>query len=152
MRLLSTSEPGTRPVRSVVALLLTDGDRLCLLRRSGAVGSDRGRWHCLTGFLDDQRDPAGHALVELAEETGLGREDLRTFRAGPVLELPDAHGATWRIWLFSAEVRHRRIRLNWEHDAVCWVAWERAAGDGRELVPWLADVVEGVGLRSPAAA
>jgi hypothetical protein len=152
LRPLSTPEFGTRPPRSVVALLLTDGDRLCLLRRSRAVGSDRGRWHCVAGFLDDRRDPAGHALVELAEETGLGPADLRSFRAGPVLELPDAHGGSWRIWMFRAEVRHRRIRLNWEHDAGCWVAWQRAADDGRELVPWLADVVEAAGIGSPAAA
>jgi len=141
----SPSEEGA-PHRAVVAVLLTHRGRLCLLRRSRLVGSDRGRWHCVTGFAEEGVDPARQALVELAEETGLGPDELRSFEAGPVLELPDGRSGSWRVSVYRAEARRDRLTLNWEHDDACWVPWPAAADDERELVPWLAAVVDAAGL------
>ncbi|QYB07430.1 NUDIX domain-containing protein [Rhodococcus sp. USK10] len=125
-----------RSDRSVVALLLLNQGELCLLRRSSLVASDPGRWHCITGYLDSGDDPAEHVLVELGEETGLSRLDLADLVAGPVLSLPGGDGV-WTVHVFVATARHQRVRLNWEHEDVCWTPWSRAGEDGRELVPWL---------------
>ncbi|MDF3308211.1 NUDIX domain-containing protein [Rhodococcus sp. T2V] len=126
--------------RSVVALLLQNDGALCLLRRSSFVASDPGRWHCVTGYLDSGADPAEHVLVELVEETGLSRLDLDDLVEGPVLCLPGDDG-NWTVHVFVATTRHQRIRLNWEHEDVCWIPWSRAGEDGRELVPWLSVLV-----------
>jgi len=126
--------------RRVVALLLQNRGRLCLLRRSSCVASDVGMWHCITGFLDSGVDPERHVLTELAEETGLLRRDLSDFAAGPVLTLPGGDG-DWVVHVYVATARHQRVRLNWEHEDFCWVPWVHAAGEGRVLVPWLSTLV-----------
>src|SRR5690349_940975 len=110
------ADQGAAPPRVVVAVLLTHRGRICLLRRSALVASDRGRWHCVTGYLDAGADPALHALREVAEETGLWREDLVSFEAGPVLDLPDGRSGSWRVLVYRAETVHGRLTLNWEHD------------------------------------
>ena len=73
--------PAPLPDRTVVAVLMFREGRLCLLRRSHAVGSDRGRWHCVTGFVDSGVDPDAQALIEVREETGLTASDLETWRS-----------------------------------------------------------------------
>lgn len=133
--------------RRIVALLLKHGDRLCLLRRSALVGSDVGMWHCVTGFLDADVEPEKQALVELREETGLIPQDLQSFSAGPVLRLRGGDGE-WTVHVFVATSKHRRVRLNWEHDDVCWVSWASAGGSGRVLVPWLSKLVGEVGSQA----
>ncbi|MGU3586812.1 NUDIX domain-containing protein [Rhodococcus sp. C26F] len=144
----SVAEPLSEPVeRRIVALLLKHGNRLCLLRRSALVRSDVGMWHCVTGFLEADVEPENQALAELSEETGLIRQDLRSFSAGPVLRMLGADGE-WTVHVFVATSKHRRIRLNWEHDDVCWVPWASAEGDGRALVPWLSTLVGEVGSQA----
>lgn len=140
------SGEGGAEQRAIVALLLTHRGRLCLLRRSALVGSDRGRWHCVTGFLEPGVHPARQALVELAEETGLQRKDLHSFAAGPVLDLPDGRAGSWRVFVYHAESSGVALTLNWEHDDACWVSWPLAREDGRDLVPWLTDLVAGAQL------
>jgi 8-oxo-dGTP pyrophosphatase MutT (NUDIX family) len=140
------------PARAVVAMLLTHRGRICLLRRSERVGSDVGRWHCITGFLDPGVSPAGHVLTELAEETGLTVDDLDWWRHETDLVLPDARSGSWRVHVYRAEVSDPRVALNWEHDAVRWVPWSAAADLGRDLVPWLGEVVAATDIGRPAAA
>jgi 8-oxo-dGTP diphosphatase len=132
--------------RTVVAVLLAHRGRLCLLRRSALVGSDSGRWHCVTGFLEPGVEPELQAWAELAEETGLGPDDLVSFTAGPTLHLPDGRAGSWHVLVYRAESRDDRITLNWEHDDACWVPWADADQDGRALVPWLSDLVAATGL------
>ncbi|WP_268962576.1 NUDIX domain-containing protein [Rhodococcus sp. WAY2] len=129
-----------RSGRSAVAMLLQNDGELCLLRRSSLVASDRGRWHCVTGYLDSRDDPAAHVLIELGEETGLSRIDLADLVEGPVLRLSGGDGV-WTVHVFVATTLHRRIRLNWEHEDVCWTPWSRAGEGGRELVSWLPALV-----------
>ena len=147
-RVVSRELTGGGPMgpRTVVAVLLTHRGRLCLLRRSALVGSDRGRWHCVTGFLESGIDPELQGLAELAEETGLHLEDLSSFVAGPTLHLPDGRVGSWRVLVYRAESQHDRVILNWEHDDACWVPWPEADQDGRVLVPWLSDLVLATGL------
>lgn len=127
-------------LRVIVAVLVTHRGRLCLLRRSRLVGSDQGRWHCVTGYLEAGVTPDRQALRELAEETGLWPEDLVSFEAGPVLNLPDGRSGSWRVLVYRAETAHGRLALNWEHDDACWVSWP--ATGSRELVAWLPDLVD----------
>ena len=129
------------PCHRVVAVVLTHADRLCLLRRSREVGSDTGRWHCVTGFLPFDTDPRDQALAEVREETGLDYPQLGALVAGNTLQLPDASGHPWTVFTFSCEVTEPHLRINWEHDAYAWVP---RPAEGRDLVPWLHDVVAAV--------
>src|SRR5689334_15733908 len=125
------------PVRAVVAMVLTHRGDVCLLRRSGRVGSDVGRWHCVTGFLDRGVPPARHVLTELVEETGLTVADLDWWRHEADLVLPDGRSGSWRVHVYRAEAATPRVVLNWEHDDVRWTPWAAAAG--LDLVPWLGE-------------
>ncbi|WP_162834404.1 NUDIX domain-containing protein [Amycolatopsis circi] len=123
----------------VVAVLLTHRGRVCLLRRSSAVGSDRGQWHCVTGFLPPGGIPVRQAELELREETGLSRDGLESFETGPVLRLPDERGGYWIVHVYRVETAGTELRLNWENDDVSWL--EPAEWGARPIVRWLPEIV-----------
>lgn len=98
------------------------GDRILLLRRSGRVGTYRGRWAGVSGYLE-AADPLDQAYRELSEEVGLAREDLRLLARGQPLDVPDPRaGRRWLVhpFLFEA-LAPGRLRLDWEHVAGRWV-------------------------------
>jgi ADP-ribose pyrophosphatase YjhB (NUDIX family) len=95
----------------------------------------------VTGFVDPGIDPARQALTEIREETGLTVVELEDFLAGPVLDLPDPAGQTWRVHVFTAQAARAEVELNWEHDAVRWITWPSAVAT-MALVPWLTDLMD----------
>lgn len=131
----------------VVAVLLTHRGRVCLLRRSMAVTSDCGLWHCVTGFLPPGTNAVDQALTEVAEETGLTQTDLVSFERGPVLHIADPRGGTWTVHSYRAEVRSPDITLNWENDAARWITSERISG--LPIVHWLPEITRAVGCQTP---
>lgn len=137
--------PGIAPVavRPVVAVILEWRRHVLLLKRSLNVSHDQGKWHCVTGYVEDNCLPVQQALDELYEETGLMLADLTALDEGPVLTLPDAHGRAWQVHTFRAQTLQRRLTTNWEHTAYRWVLPRRLSRfDGR--VSWLDDVLEAV--------
>jgi ADP-ribose pyrophosphatase YjhB (NUDIX family) len=134
---------GTTP-RDVVAVVLTYYGRIGLFKRSRHVGSDPDRWHCITGYVDGIESPSGQALLELREETGLERHDIKSLVAGEVLNLGDRRGDTWRVHTFLASTDKRRLKLNWEHTDYRWVSKHHVSRfDGQ--VEWLSDVIDALG-------
>lgn len=131
--------------RDVVAAVVTWRGRIGLFKRSAAVASDAGQWHCITGYLEHGEAPVQGALRELFEETGLKLIDLEGFEEGPVLELLDDGGEQWRVHTFHAATDRRRLILNWEHESYRWVEQSRLRRfDGQ--VAWLHHVTEGLAL------
>ncbi|MBT2534434.1 NUDIX domain-containing protein [Arthrobacter sp. ISL-48] len=114
--------PAEYPPRTVVAVILEWRGRIALFKRSQSVGHDRGRWHCITGYLEPGTSPEGQAIAELREETGLTENDLIDFRQGAPLLLPDHHGNPWLVHTFTAVTRRRRLTINDEHDTFRWAA------------------------------
>lgn len=134
------SDPATvRPVQGVVAVVIWHRGRVALLKRSRLVHHDRGRWHCVTGYLPEDVDPAGHALEELFEETGLRVSDIGTFVAGASVPLTDDSGGLWIVHTFSCATTSRHLSLNWENDAYRWVRPQRLSRFAP--VGWLDDVL-----------
>ena len=124
------------PLREVVACLLSHEDRYLLLKRSRQVGSDRGRWHCVTGFCEPGVDPLEQAVREVHEETGMPPDDVRLLRRTP-LRLEGDDGA-WTVHAFHFACSSSRVRLNWENDDAVWLC--DPGTSGLPTVPWLADV------------
>ena len=126
--------------RPVVAVILEWREHVLLLKRSQQVAHDRGKWHCVTGYVEGNRPPIQQALDELHEETGLRLIDLTALDEGPVLLLPDEQAQNWPVHTYRAKTHQRRLALNWEHTAYRWVRPGRLNRfDGR--VSWLDDVV-----------
>lgn len=126
--------------RTIVAVVVEWRDRVLLLRRSERVCHDKGRWHCVTGYLDQGASPEQQALVELHEETGLGVCALDSLEERGVLDIPDAAGRMWRVHTFRVSTRQRRLRLDSEHDAYRWVAPQAVRRFGNRVV-WLDEVL-----------
>jgi 8-oxo-dGTP pyrophosphatase MutT (NUDIX family) len=127
----------------IIAAVLTHNDRLCLLRRSAQVNTDRGYWHCITGHLSTGAPPLEHAFIEISEETGIDRGDLE-LQSRAIVDRKGADGNIWRIHSFHFRSRTRTLTLNWEHDGACWTPMRKL---GRlRTVHWLAAVLEGLSL------
>jgi ADP-ribose pyrophosphatase YjhB (NUDIX family) len=133
--------PAECPPRAVVAVVVERHGRIALFKRSQSVGHDRGRWHCITGYLESGASPEEQALVELREETGLTEDDLIEFRKGASLLLPDHAGNRWLVHSFTAVTPRRRLTINDEHDDFRWAA-PSTVGRFSNRVEWLDQVLE----------
>lgn len=112
--------PLVPPGRAVVAVVIEWRGRIALLKRSQYLNHDRGRWHCVTGFLDAGVSPHQQASRELFEEAGLQSSDLLDLRQGPALLLNDDTGGPWVVHTFTAVTARRRLKIDWEHDSYRW--------------------------------
>lgn len=125
--------PARRPTREVVACLLSHGDRYLLLKRSRRVGSDRGRWHCVTGFCEPGVEPMEQAVREVQEETGMPPHLVQLVRRLP-LRLQGDDG-TWTVHAFHFDCATDDVVLNWENDDARWLS--DPAASGLRTVSWL---------------
>lgn len=125
--------------RQVVTAFLRHAGRVLLVRRSAEVGTYRGRWSAISGYLEST--PLAQAYTEIAEETGLGREDVRLRAHAPPLEVFDeALGTLWAVHPFLFDVLNpEAIRLDWENTQMEWVA--PADLERYETVPALAEAL-----------
>lgn len=138
--------PAKCPPRSVVAVIVEWHGRIALFRRSQSVGHDRGRWHCITGYLESGASPEGQAIMDLREETGLTENDLIDFWQGTPLLLPDKQGNPWLVHTFTAVTRRRRLTINDEHDTFRWTAPSKIRRFSNR-VTWLDQVLEAAPVR-----
>ncbi len=134
------AETSTQQRREVVTAFLRRGGRILIVRRSGRVGSYRGRWSAISGYLEDPSALA-QALREIREETGVGESDVRLVCAGEALEVqaPDL-GVLWVVHPLLFELAESaEIRLDWENTELAWVEPGRLADF--ETVPRLPEAL-----------
>ncbi len=108
--------------RQVISAFLRYKDRLLLVRRSSQVGSFRGCWSGISGYLEG--DPLKHAMQEIWEETSMASSDLTLIcQADPIDVVDPVHTTiTWRIHPFLFEIKSPdKIKLDWENDDMCWI-------------------------------
>jgi len=120
-------------------LLRLDGPapRLCLVRRSGRVGSYNARWAGISGFIEDGVSPEEQARTEIREETNLQATQIRLLTRGAVVEHVDEQlGRRWLVHPFLVEVLDPdAIKLDWEAEEMRWIAPEELSS--YETVPKL---------------
>ncbi|MBT8159783.1 MULTISPECIES: NUDIX domain-containing protein [Arthrobacter] len=136
--------PGYPTGRTVVAVVVEWREKIALLKRSQSLHHDRGRWHCVTGFVETDATPREQALRELFEETGLDRADVIDLRQGSQLVLNDDSGAPWVVHTFTAVTSRRRLTLDWEHESYRWTAPAKTPRFANR-VSWLDPVLEATG-------
>ena len=113
----------------VVTVFLTHSDEVLVLKRSSKVGTYRGHWAGVSGYLESE-DPLQQVYTEIAEEVGLSKQDVTLLKAGKSLEIvDDAQDRAWRVHPFLFSVHEPdKIRLDWENIAMRWILPAEIAG------------------------
>ncbi len=130
------------PATDVVTVFLVHDGRILLLRRSDKVGTYRGRWAGVSGYLEQA--PRDQAYTEIAEETGLGPDDIELVKEGDPLHVRDREAdRLWRVHPFLFAVTNvAGLRLDREHVERRWV-WPTEL-EQLDTAPQLADALRRV--------
>ena len=108
--------PGVRE-NHVVSCVLMDGEKMLLLKRSSEVGTFRGYWASVSGFVEEDETPAETACKELQEEIGL---HLMFEKEGRTVTVRD--GCTvWHVHPYLFRATRPRVVIDWEHTEYSWV-------------------------------
>ncbi len=107
--------------KKVVTCFLESGGEMLILRRSGEVGSYRGSWAGVSGYIESTADE--QALTEIEEETGLGRGEVELLKKGELLDVVDEGLETrWVVHPYLFRIKDRdKIRIDWEHKEARWI-------------------------------
>ena len=119
-----------------------NADEVLLLRRSQRVGTYRGRWAGVSGFVE--APPDEQAYVELWEEAHLARSDVTLLRRGEALTFVDADlNRQWTVHPYLFLVSDpTKIQTDWENAEASWVQPEELGQ--YETVPMLREALERV--------
>jgi len=124
---------GIEEVEVVTSFLERDDGRILLLERSEKVGSFRGHWAGVSGYVEAST-PLDQALQEILEETGLGTDDVELVAPGfPVLARDGSR--VFVVHPFRFRALRTEIQLDCEHNRAEWV--EPAELRRRRTVPKL---------------
>ena len=112
----------SEPISVVTCFIVRSDGRLLALRRSTRVGTHRGRWAGVSGYLESE-SPRNRAWIELGEELGLGDGDLELETEGEPLTVPDRlEGKTWLVHPFRFRLKgDPELKLAWEHLEMKWI-------------------------------
>jgi ribose 1,5-bisphosphate isomerase len=136
------AQKSARSQAHVVTVFLTHQGKVCLVRRSQAVGTYQGRWSGISGYLEG--DPSEHFMTELREETTLTPDEYTlTRRADTVAVEDEQEGRIWYVHPFLCEVPDpSKISLDWENTEHRW--FEPGEMSGLDTVPGLSNVYDRV--------
>lgn len=105
--------------KHVVTCFLECDGKILILRRSEQVGSFRGKWAGVSGYIETTAKE--QAFVEIEEETGLCGEDIELVKEGESLKV-DGEGCRWIVHPYLFRVKEGdKIRIDWEHSEKCWI-------------------------------
>lgn len=105
--------------KHVVTSILKDGPKILLLQRSDRVGSFRGLWAGVSGFIEHGETDVEAVRREMEEEIGSNKVRLirhtepQRFRDGDVV---------WCVHPFLFGVKDPDIQTDWEHEKFEWIA------------------------------
>jgi hypothetical protein len=107
--------------KKVVTCFLESAGEILILRRSEAVGSYRGKWAGVSGYIESSADE--QALTEIEEETSLARTEVELVKKGEPLAVEDEGlGVKWLIHPYRFRIRDRdKIKIDWEHKEARWI-------------------------------
>jgi len=109
--------------KHVVTCFLEYGKKISLLKRSEQVGTYKGRWAGISGYIEVANTPYEQALEELKEEAGLDVEDVVLLKEGKPLEVVDLQmGRRWVVHPYRFRViSPQKIEIDWENTEFRWI-------------------------------
>lgn len=111
-----------RKIAPVITAFVKYKNKILLLKRSNKVGTYRGRWNVVAGFLDDKKRVREKAMEEISEEVGLRKNDVEFVRAGIPFKVKDKKiNKIWVVHPILFESKTNKIKLDWEHTNYRWI-------------------------------
>jgi len=104
--------------KQVVTSIVRHGGKILLLQRSSRVGSYRGQWAGVSGFIESGEDDEAAARRELEEEIGTSNAKL-VKRIDPI-RFRDSD-VVWCVHGFLFDIEDPEIKLDWEHQKIEWI-------------------------------
>lgn len=109
----------------VVTCLLEHDGKILLFKRSNRVGTYRGRWGGVAGYVEELEDPYDTAIKEISQETGIGLDAIMLVKKGQPLEISDTYEGRrydWIVYPFLFHIKDKAlVRIDWEHEEYRWI-------------------------------
>ncbi len=105
------------------------------------MGTHKGLWAGVSGYIEPNAIPLVTAYNELREEVGARYEQLKLVREATPLLLDDPFtGKRWAVHPFLFDDQGVQLTLDWEHVESRWVMPEELAA--LETVPGLRETLD----------
>jgi len=109
----------------VVTCILEHDGKILLFKRSNLVGTYRGLWGGVAGYVEELEDPYDTAVKEIRQETGISLDALELVKKGEPIEFSDTYDGRrydWIVYPFLFHIRSKEIvRIDWEHEEYRWL-------------------------------
>ncbi len=125
------------------SVLFNSRGELLVVRRSGRVGSYRGVWSCISGYVEEGEMPEETAVREMREETGMGPKEAVFIGKAEALDARDKV-QVWEVHPCAfLRVGEAEVTLDWENEDFKWSTEEEIKEmEGKGFtVPRLAETV-----------
>ncbi|MCY3853962.1 MAG: NUDIX domain-containing protein [Thaumarchaeota archaeon] len=97
-------------------------DKLLILKRSSKVTTMCGMWSAISGTLEKNEIPLERAKMEILEETGLTKNQIKLSKEGTTMNIFDnKYKCYWLIYPFLFYTNIKKIKLNWENSSYLWI-------------------------------
>lgn len=96
-----------------------------MLKRSNMVGTYRGLWGGVAGYVEELEDPYETAVKEISQEAGIDLDALMLIKKGDPIEFSDTYEGRrydWIVYPFLFHIEDKGlVRIDWEHEEYRWV-------------------------------
>jgi alpha-beta hydrolase superfamily lysophospholipase/8-oxo-dGTP pyrophosphatase MutT (NUDIX family) len=95
---------------------------ILIIKRSQKVGTHKGLWHGIGGYVSPGEPAVKTARREAEEELGINSRYLRLIKkADPYKFYEKEYDKDWKVTPILMESAAKKIKLNWEADKYLWV-------------------------------
>jgi predicted aconitase with swiveling domain/ADP-ribose pyrophosphatase YjhB (NUDIX family) len=102
----------------VTTSIMKHGEKILILKRSQKVGTNRGKWAGVSGYVEEGESPDQTAPREIREELSIDKFEL-VGKADPFAIREEGH--IWTIHPYLYEARSEEVVTDWEHTEHRWV-------------------------------
>ena len=107
----------------IVTSFIINSKKILLLKRSEEVKSMKNLWAGISGIIENEEEPIKRAEIEIFEEVGMKKSDIRLIKAGEkiLIESPQYENHQWEVYPFLFSTTNIEIKLNWENSDSKWI-------------------------------
>ena len=127
----------------VTSFIQSNENKILLLQRSSKVGTNRGKWGAVSGYLEANEKPFSRAQIEIQEEASLQPNEIELTRSGtPLRAFDEENQIVWIVHPYLFATHNDAIIIDWEHTNYKWI--DPRELDSYDTVPKLKETFERV--------